>query len=328
MRPDSIAVVVPLYQKAPHLDRLMRSIRSQSRAPDEVIIVDDASTDGGPEALAAFACPALTLLRREEPGPGGYAARNLGITTAQSEWIVFLDADDAWRPEALAEMARLIGLADAGISCLFTRYERDYGGRIQPSPALGSAATTGPVRLDLAGFVAAWLSSGQSPMWTSAVAARRSALIAVGLFPAGKCNRGGDKDTWLRLLTVGDALASNLVTATYHRDAVNMVTRTTGADQRPYLCTTLEALLPGLAPKTAWAVKRLINLELYSHAREAWRQRLRVPRDLVRGYRPLLDPFGYCVVLALVRAPAPLLEISYRLRKAVVGAGHGRGEAA
>lgn len=314
MKPDSIAVVVPLYQKAPHVARLMQSIASQSRKPDEIIVIDDASTDGGAEAIAAFDYPSLRLLRRETPGPGGYAARNLGIETARSEWVAFLDADDAWRPGALAEVARLIGLADAGVSCVFTNYERDYGDRVLPSSALGKLASADHKRLDFAGFIEAWLSSGQSPMWTSAVVARRSALIAAGLFPAGKCNRGGDKDTWIRLLTVGDALCSGTVTATYHRDAVNMVTRTTGTDQRPYLCDTLEALLASSPPRTARAVKRLINHELYSHAREAWRHRLRVPRDLLCGYRPMFDPFGYGLVWALAHAPAGLLSLTYWLR--------------
>lgn len=319
MKPGSIAVVVPPYQKGPHVPRLMQSILSQTRPPDEVIIVDDASTDAGAQAVAAFDCPRLTLLRRETPGPGGYAARNLGIETARSEWIAFLDADDAWRPGALAEVTRLIGLADARVHCVFTNYERDYGGRVLPSSALGRLAETDHRRLDFAGFVEAWLSSGQSPMWTSAVVARRSALISAGLFPAGRCDRGGDKDTWIRLLAAGDALCSGAVTATYHRDAVNMVTRTTGANQRPHLCATLEALSPGLPPRTARAVKRLINRELYSHAREAWRQRLRVPHTLLDGYRPVLDPFGYGLVRALAAAPDALLTLSYRLRDLVIG---------
>ncbi|MDB5420412.1 MAG: hypothetical protein JWR59_359 [Brevundimonas sp.] len=319
MRPNSIAVVVPLYQKAPHVPRLMRSILFQTRAPDEVIIVDDRSTDAGPEAFLEYDCPSLTLLRRQAPGAGGYAARNLGIEAAQSEWIAFLDADDAWRPGALAEVERLIALADAGVSCIFTNYDRDYGGRILPSSALGRLAADDHTRLNFAGFIDAWLASGQSPMWTSAVVARRSALIAAGLFPAGKCNRGGDKDTWIRLLRIGDALCSGAVTATYHRDAVNMVTRTTGADQRPYLCGTLEALLPSLPPTTALAVQRLINREIYSHAREAWRHRLRIPRDLFRGYRATLDPVGYGVLRILAAAPDGLLNLSYTLRYALAG---------
>jgi len=310
-----ITVVVPLFNKAPHVARLMDSLASQTRAPDEIIVVDDASTDGGGEAIAALAPPNLRLLHRTSPGAGGYAARNAGIKAARSEWIAFLDADDAWRPHALAEAERLIDLSDSGVSCVFTAFERDYGGgRITPSTAMGRLAEADHTRLDFAAFVQAWLASGQSPMWTSAVVARRSALIAAGLLPAGRCNRGGDKDTWLRLLAAGDALCSGMVTATYHRDAVNMVTRQTGTDQRPHLCSTLEALLPSLDPSTARAAERLINLEITAHAREAWRCHRRIPADLYRGFRVTRDPFAYALVRLLAGAPDGILALSHRLR--------------
>lgn len=292
----------------------MTSLAAQIRQPDEIIIVDDASTDGGPEAIAAWGLANLRILRRPSPGPGGYAARNLGVETAGSEWIAFLDADDAWRPDALAEAERLIGLADGEVSCVFTRFERDYGDRIEVSRAMGRLAESDHTRLDLADLIGAWLASGQSPMWTSAVVARRSSLIASGLFPAGRCNRGGDKDTWLRLLNQGDALCSGRVTAVYHRDAVNMVTRQTGADQRPCLCGTLETLLPRLAPALRRKVERLINLEMAAHAREAWRHRQRIPPDLYRGFRVARAPLTFGLIRSAATAPEGLLRISYGLR--------------
>ncbi|TVV73605.1 glycosyltransferase family 2 protein, partial [Sphingomonas solaris] len=99
----AFAVVVPLHDKGRHIERALRSIAAQTLAPAEIIVIDDASTDDGPGIVAAF--PGVRLLRRSEPGPGGYAARNLGMREAAAPWIAFLDADDAWAPEHLATLA-------------------------------------------------------------------------------------------------------------------------------------------------------------------------------------------------------------------------------
>src|SRR5882724_6939837 len=98
----SIAVVIPLYNKGLHIRRALDSVLAQSRRPDEIIIVDDNSSDEGPAEVAKYADPRIRLLHRTTPGPGGYAARNLAIEHAHSEWIAFLDADDAWTFDHLA----------------------------------------------------------------------------------------------------------------------------------------------------------------------------------------------------------------------------------
>src|SRR5690606_29011178 len=66
--------------------------------------IDDASTDGSSEKLLEYSDPRIRIFRREIPGPGGYAARNLGIEKAKYDWISFLDADDEWKTDYLAEV--------------------------------------------------------------------------------------------------------------------------------------------------------------------------------------------------------------------------------
>jgi len=313
----TIAVVVPLYNKAPHIDRAMNSILGQTLPPDEIIIVDDASTDDGLAKVAAVQDPRIRIIERDAPGPGGYAARNAGIEAAASEWIAFLDADDSWTPEACAEVRRLIDLADDGVSCLFTAYNRDYGDRVVSASGFAEFCPDGVQRLDFAGFIDAWLKIGQSPMWTSAVVARRSSLIAAGLFPAGKCNRGGDKDMWLRLLTVGDALCSSVETATYHRDSVNMVTKVTNTNQRPYLCGTLAGLTSSYDAAVGKRIKRLINWEIYSHAREAWRAGHRLDPDLYQGFNIRQAPVTYALLTTMAHAPGWMLDASHGAKSLV-----------
>ena len=94
-----ISVVIPTYNRAALLPRALESVRAQSLPPDEVIVVDDGSTDGSGELIAAR-YPECIYLRQENLGVS--AARNLGIREARGEWIALLDSDDAWLPTKLA----------------------------------------------------------------------------------------------------------------------------------------------------------------------------------------------------------------------------------
>ena len=97
--------------------------------------------------------------------------------------------------------------------------------------------------LDFRALLTAWLDLKECPVWTSAAAFRRQALIDAGLFPAGRCVRGGDKDLWLRVARNTEVVAAPGTTAIYHRDATNMVTRRNSTDARHCLCETIIAML-------------------------------------------------------------------------------------
>src|SRR5690606_23125546 len=95
------SVIMPVYNKAPHLRRSIKSVLAQSYTGFELIIINDASTDSSYDVLTSFNDPRIRLFNRDRPGPGGYAARNLGIEASSFEWISFLDADDEWEPDYL-----------------------------------------------------------------------------------------------------------------------------------------------------------------------------------------------------------------------------------
>ena len=97
--PGGLSIVMPVYNKAPHVDRSIRSILAQTAGFDELIVVDDGSTDGSLEKVQLHSDHRMHIYTRSSPGPGGYAARNLGIRRATSEWIAFLDADELVAPE-------------------------------------------------------------------------------------------------------------------------------------------------------------------------------------------------------------------------------------
>ena len=63
------AVVIPLYNKRPHIARALQSVFAQHEAPAEIFVVDDASTDGGLDEVVRHRDERLKILRRPEPGP-------------------------------------------------------------------------------------------------------------------------------------------------------------------------------------------------------------------------------------------------------------------
>jgi glycosyltransferase involved in cell wall biosynthesis len=92
-------VVIPLYNKGKYIERALSSVLAQTFPPLEIIVVDDGSTDDGPERVLKFNDPRITLIRQENKGPG--AARNAGLSRAKGKYVSFLDADDEWMPSFL-----------------------------------------------------------------------------------------------------------------------------------------------------------------------------------------------------------------------------------
>src|SRR5436190_457298 len=89
----TVSVVIPTYNRAALVPRAVASAIANTVSGDEIIVVDDGSTDGTREALAPFA-KKIRLLEGRHAGAG--AARNLGIAEARGDLIAFLDSDDEW----------------------------------------------------------------------------------------------------------------------------------------------------------------------------------------------------------------------------------------
>ena len=106
MSEPTISVVIPLYNKQLEIGAAVRSVLAQTRPPQEIIVVDDGSTDGGAEIVRAIGSPLVRLVRQSNAGV--CAARNRGIAESTGEYIALLDADDAWEPGFLAEIAAMI----------------------------------------------------------------------------------------------------------------------------------------------------------------------------------------------------------------------------
>jgi glycosyltransferase involved in cell wall biosynthesis len=100
-----ISAIIPLYNGASFIREAIQSIIDQELVPDEIIVVDDGSTDQGPDIVAEMARHHPIRLLRKENG-GQSSARNLGVEHARGDLIAFLDQDDAWYPNHLVELTK------------------------------------------------------------------------------------------------------------------------------------------------------------------------------------------------------------------------------
>ena len=100
-----ISVIIPSYNRAHVLGRALDSILMQSYSADEIIVIDDGSRDGTAELLSHY--PQIKVIHSSK-NRGVSAARNQGIQAARNEWIAFLDSDDAWMPEKLAQQVTAV----------------------------------------------------------------------------------------------------------------------------------------------------------------------------------------------------------------------------
>ncbi|HEX3994795.1 MAG TPA: glycosyltransferase [Acetobacteraceae bacterium] len=99
--PMRISVVVPTYNAPARLQATIHSILAQTASPHEIIIVDDGSTDDTNRVCAAFGDAIIYL---PITNGGQQRARNIGVERATGEWIAFLDHDDLWYRDYLAEV--------------------------------------------------------------------------------------------------------------------------------------------------------------------------------------------------------------------------------
>ncbi len=127
--PDA-SVVIPVFNRPEAVVRAIRSVLDQPGVALELIVVDDASTDGTAAAVEAMDDPRLRLLRQPE-NRGVAAARNRGIREARGRVIAFLDSDDLWLPGGLAPRLAALDAEPEAVAVLRSGIERFDGEKTQ-----------------------------------------------------------------------------------------------------------------------------------------------------------------------------------------------------
>ena len=185
----TVSVVIPAYNAAPFIGAALDSVFAQSFTDYEVIVVNDGSPDT-PELERAVLPLRARIVYISQPNGGPSSARNTAIRRARGTYVAFLDSDDVWMPEYLAEQMRIL-TADPSLDLLYSNGvifgDSPLAGRSQMDVTPSRGAVTFERLIE-----------ERCTVLTSCAVARRQALIEAGLFDE-RFTRCEDVHLWLRL---------------------------------------------------------------------------------------------------------------------------------
>ena len=194
-KPPSISVVIPAYNASRFLAETLESALAQTLPPDDVVVVDDGSTDDTAAIAERFA-PRVRVFRRTNHGLP--ASRNFGVEMTTSEWIAFLDADDLWEPNKLERQLEELTRTGADV-CYTGHVLLMQQGETTRLGAVIDVPAAEDVRKTL---------FEHGPFMPSGVIVRRTALEAVNGFDAAMRHGNEDYDLWLRMIHAGTKFAA------------------------------------------------------------------------------------------------------------------------
>lgn len=103
-----VSIITPLYNGERYLAQTIESVLAQTYSDWEMIIINDGSTDGGPEIAESYAEKDPRIKVYSQPNAGSAAARNSGIRRAKGRYIALLDSDDLWEPWFIEQQLNLL----------------------------------------------------------------------------------------------------------------------------------------------------------------------------------------------------------------------------
>lgn len=186
--PPRFSIVIPAYQAAETVGDAIRSALGQTYPAHEVIVVDDGSTDGTDSVLGSFG-QRIRAIHQENRGAA--AARNTAMAAAEGDFLVMLDADDAYHPRRLEVLAEL-AMARSDLDLITTDARLVVHGK-----TVGTFATFTPFAVE--GQRTAIFDSCFVGGWP---AVRLDRLRAINGFDEG-LRIAHDWDCWLRLILAG-----------------------------------------------------------------------------------------------------------------------------
>lgn len=221
MASPRISVIIPLYNKAQEIEATLRSVLAQTHLPEEIIVVDDGSTDDSRQKVESISSPLIRLLTQENQGVS--AARNRGIKAAKAEFISFLDADDRWYPRFLEQTIKMIeefphcGLYSTGF------YISSHSG-LHPAPGLSKRGIVEDFFKESAHCYIAIPSTSTIP---------RSIFEECGFFPEGM-KIGEDLHLWIRIASRHQVCFTPEPLCEYSRVASNRSASSYTPENTPY----------------------------------------------------------------------------------------------
>ncbi len=197
---SKVSLIMPTYNCATFIRAALDSVFNQTRPPDEVIVVDDRSTDDTAEILRSYGDRIICITCLESKGYAS-AVRNVGLAAASGDYVAFLDADDVWFPEKLAEQIAVLE-ANPDVQMVYANFNRtdENDNVIHPGPNRPNAIENGRiVETDEYWDDAFCQLAVRCFMHTSSVVVRRAILDKVGFFD-DEMIFYEDADLWMRIV--------------------------------------------------------------------------------------------------------------------------------
>ena len=209
------SVVIPLYNKEATVSRAIHSVLAQSVKSFELIVINDGSSDNSVDRVLAIKDERIALVEQDNQGVS--VARNRGIKIAKYPYLVFLDADDEWRPDFLSVVSGLIeSFPDAGAYAT-AYYIKNPGRDLVPANLkyIPRSASGGLIE-----SYYRCIAYGNNPVWSSAVCIPKSTFSSIGYFPAG-VRLYEDLYMWSNIAINYQIAFINKPSVIYYRDASN-----------------------------------------------------------------------------------------------------------
>ena len=189
------SVIIPTYNRGPNVTRAIASVLAQTLPVDEVIVVDDGSTDGTADAVRAQFGSRVNLFAQKNAGVS--AARNRGIHEAHGEWVAFLDSDDVWLPTKMERQREALDKFGPEFGACFTNNLHD-GCPGMPSSRFKEVSFEGAPGFGILEDPIRYTMSGIQPFQTSSLLTKRTLVQELGGFDEGMAI-GEDTDLFFRL---------------------------------------------------------------------------------------------------------------------------------
>lgn len=236
----SFSVVIPLYNKAPYIERAINSILNQTLQEFEIIVVNDGSTDNGREIVEAMLDPRIRLINQANQGVS--VARNRGIHEATYELIAFLDADDEWLRSYLAEIQTLIrNFPDCGAYAVGVKTIRPNGEIFLPNLSKLPAEPWIGIILNFFEL----FQDAISAFIPSSVVIPKRVLQEVDGFPVG-IKLLEDIYCWVNIAIRYPIAFNPKRLVVYHQDASNRSNVHKNIDEEPFISVIKEAIKKGI----------------------------------------------------------------------------------
>lgn len=248
-----VSVVIPTYNSAATVKEAIESVLAQTYSNFEVVVIDDGSTDETPSVMRQFGAR-IRSFRQENQGVS--AARNTGIQRSRGEYVAFLDSDDLWLPEKLAEQISWLE-ADPNLGLVYCDWAVVSGEAVLQNSYLEDLpGASGYVFDEL-------IQSGAGFILTSGVVVRRSCLDDVGDFDKSLAIVQ-DCDLWLRISYRWKVrlVDKRLFTKRNWDGSLSSNLRKTALERVALFQKTLKEL-PGMTPRSRKLVHRQLSLNYW-----------------------------------------------------------------